>query len=167
MSIARANAAVNQCYFFSLNLAPRLGFGRSAVYGPGGEVIHVAGAGREVIPVELDLEYVRRVCRRGWNGLGQMLKSFRDAQADLASPIADRANSEYLKDLGALDLLMVTDVTGREFIYGKLLGICWNTKEFILPPLILAIIYAVRGQLASAPPGNAALLMHKRLLLST
>jgi ABC-type transport system involved in multi-copper enzyme maturation permease subunit len=65
------------------------------------------------------------------------------------------------RDLGALDLLMVTDVTGREFIYGKLLGICWNTKEFILPPLILAVIYAVRGQLASAAPGNAALLMHK------
>jgi predicted amidohydrolase len=61
LSIARANAAVNQCYFFSLNLAPRLGFGRSAVFGPGGEAIHIAGGGREIIPVELDLDYVRRV----------------------------------------------------------------------------------------------------------
>jgi ABC-type Na+ efflux pump permease subunit len=67
------------------------------------------------------------------------------------------------RDLGALDLLLVTDVTGREFIFGKLLGICWNTKEFILPPLILAVIYAVRGQLASAPPDRPDMLPGKNI----
>lgn len=104
LAIARANAAINQCYFFSLNLAPRLGFGKSAVFGPGGEPIHVAGSGREVIAVEFDLEYVRRVRRRGWNGLGQTLKSFRDAPAELAGPIADRASNDFLKGLGPLVL---------------------------------------------------------------
>jgi ABC-type Na+ efflux pump permease subunit len=67
------------------------------------------------------------------------------------------------RDLGALDLLLVTDVTGREFIFGKLLGICWNTKEYIVPPLILAVIYAVRGQLAAAPPGRPDMLPTKNL----
>lgn len=104
LSIARANAAVNQCYFFSLNLVSRLGVGRSAVYGPGGEAIHVAGTGREIIPVELDLEYVRRVRRRGWHGLGQTLKSFRDSRLDLAAHVRDRANNPNLEALGPLEL---------------------------------------------------------------
>src|SRR5260370_30847176 len=66
------------------------------------------------------------------------------------------------RDLGALDLLLVTDVTGREFIFGKLLGITWNTKEFILPPLLLTIIYGVRGQLAAAP-GRPELLVTRNI----
>src|SRR5262249_34693193 len=44
------------------------------------------------------------------------------------------------RDTGALDLLLVTDLSPREFIFGKLLGVLWNTKEFLLPPLILAAI---------------------------
>jgi predicted amidohydrolase len=104
LAIARANAAINQCYFFSLNCAPRLGFGKSAVYGPGGEPIHEAGSGREVIAVEFDLDYVRRVRRRGWNGLGQTLKSFRDCKVDLAGHIRDRAGNPHLTQLGPLVL---------------------------------------------------------------
>jgi hypothetical protein len=56
------------------------------------------------------------------------------------------------RDSGALDLLLVTDLTPQEFIFGKLGGILWNTKEFLLPPLILAAVYAWRGWLASASP---------------
>ncbi|MDX1965020.1 MAG: hypothetical protein SFX18_17875 [Pirellulales bacterium] len=41
------------------------------------------------------------------------------------------------KDLGALDLLLVTDLSPREFIYGKLLGIAYGAKELILLPLAL------------------------------
>jgi ABC-type transport system involved in multi-copper enzyme maturation permease subunit len=67
------------------------------------------------------------------------------------------------RDLGALDLLLVTDLTAQEFIFGKLLGVCWNTKEYILPPLILVAIYAARGQLASAPPGRQDLLLSKSI----
>jgi ABC-type transport system involved in multi-copper enzyme maturation permease subunit len=62
------------------------------------------------------------------------------------------------RDSGALDLLLVTDLTPREFIYGKLLGIAYNTKEFLLPPLILAVVYACRGELASPSPRLLALL---------
>ena len=56
------------------------------------------------------------------------------------------------RDTGALDLLLVTDLTPREFIFGKLLGILYNTKEFLLPPLILAAVYAWRGVLARPAP---------------
>lgn len=57
------------------------------------------------------------------------------------------------RDTGALDLLLVTDLTPQEFIFGKLLGILYNTKEFLLPPLVLALWYAWSGYLAS-PPAN-------------
>jgi hypothetical protein len=55
------------------------------------------------------------------------------------------------RDTGALDLLLVTDLTPNEFIFGKLGGIIYNTKEFLLPPLILAVVYACYGLLASPP----------------
>lgn len=77
-AIARASAATNQCYFIDVNCAGDLGYGQSVMVGPGGEVIHQASVGREIIPLELDLAYVRRVRERGWQGLGQTLKSFRD-----------------------------------------------------------------------------------------
>src|SRR3546814_6706229 len=48
LAIARASAATNQCYFVDINVAGALGVGRSVVCGPGGEVIHQAGSGREV-----------------------------------------------------------------------------------------------------------------------
>jgi ABC-type Na+ efflux pump permease subunit len=57
------------------------------------------------------------------------------------------------RDLGALDLLMVTDLSPREFVFGKIGGILYNSKEFLLPPLILIVVYALRGQLAAPPTG--------------
>ena len=58
----------------------------------------------------------------------------------VAAQAATAITSE--RDTGALDLLLVTDLTPREFIFGKLGGICYNTKEYLLPPLILAAVYA-------------------------
>ncbi len=55
------------------------------------------------------------------------------------------------RDLGALDLLLVTDLTPKEFIFGKILGILYNTWVYLLPPLVLTGIYAWRGLLASPP----------------
>ena len=53
------------------------------------------------------------------------------------------------RDGGALDVLLVTDISPREFVFGKLLGILWNTKEYIVPPLLLVLYYAVRGAFTS------------------
>jgi ABC-type Na+ efflux pump permease subunit len=52
------------------------------------------------------------------------------------------------RDGKALDLLLVTDVSPREFVFGKLGGVLYNTKEFLLPPLLIAIYYAIQGALA-------------------
>jgi ABC-type transport system involved in multi-copper enzyme maturation permease subunit len=41
------------------------------------------------------------------------------------------------RDARALDLLLVTDLTPREFIYGKLGGVFYNTKEMVALPLVL------------------------------
>jgi ABC-type Na+ efflux pump permease subunit len=58
------------------------------------------------------------------------------------------------RDTGALDLLLVTDLSPQEFIFGKLGGILWNTKEYLLPPLLLALVYAIQGYLAVPPRGH-------------
>ena len=62
------------------------------------------------------------------------------------------------RDTGALDLLLVTDLTPKEFIFGKLGGIAYNTKEYLLPPLLLAGVYAclrLPRVAARRPPGTA------------
>lgn len=41
------------------------------------------------------------------------------------------------RDVGALDLLLVTDLTPKEIVYGKLGGIFYNAKEMVLLPLLL------------------------------
>lgn len=40
------------------------------------------------------------------------------------------------RDLGALELLLVTELSPAEFVLGKLGGILYNSKEMILPPLL-------------------------------
>jgi ABC-type transport system involved in multi-copper enzyme maturation permease subunit len=41
------------------------------------------------------------------------------------------------RDVRALDLLLVTDLTAKEFVFGKLGGAFYNTKEMILLPMVL------------------------------
>lgn len=102
LAIARSNAATNQCYFVDINSAGRLGNGRSIVVGPDGGVIHQAGIGHEIIPVELDLDLVRRGRRRGLLGLGQPLKSFRDSEVQFPPYRAGHGGSDALRALGPL-----------------------------------------------------------------
>ena len=101
LAMARAGAAGNQCYVVNVNAGAPLGMGKSIVCGPGGEVIHQAGSGYEVFACELDLEYVDRVRRRGWQGLGQPLKSFRDARMTFPA-YQHGVRSASLDDLGPL-----------------------------------------------------------------
>ena len=61
LSIARASAATNQCYFVDINNAGGLGYGRSIIVGPEGDVLHESGSGHEIIPVRLDLTKVGEV----------------------------------------------------------------------------------------------------------
>jgi ABC-type transport system involved in multi-copper enzyme maturation permease subunit len=57
------------------------------------------------------------------------------------------------RDIGALDLLLVTDISPYEFVFGKLFGVIFNTLVYLLPPLLLAVFYGVEGQYTRVPPG--------------
>jgi predicted amidohydrolase len=103
LAIARASAATNQVYYVDINVAGPLGVGLSGVFGPGGEVIHQAGSGHEVIAVELDLDHVTRVRERGWQGLGQPLKSFRDHPLTFAPYSQGAGASPAFAGLGPLE----------------------------------------------------------------
>jgi ABC-type transport system involved in multi-copper enzyme maturation permease subunit len=73
----------------------------------------------------------------------------------VAAQAATAITSE--RDTGALDLLLVTDLSPKEFIFGKLGGIAYNTKEYLLPPLLLALVYAFYGCLATPPASRPEL----------
>ncbi|MGE3819559.1 MAG: hypothetical protein AB7I30_08990, partial [Isosphaeraceae bacterium] len=49
------------------------------------------------------------------------------------------------RDSGALDLLLVTELTPKEFVYGKLYGVLYNTKEMIALPILWTIYLAATG----------------------
>ena len=102
LSIARATAAQQQCFFFDINGAGDGGLGQSIVVGPYGEVIYQAGRSEEMIPIEIDLDRVRRSREVGLRGLGQPLKSFRDRKVRF--PVyGDRADGAYFQTLGPLE----------------------------------------------------------------
>ncbi len=43
------------------------------------------------------------------------------------------------RDGGALDLLLVTEITPSEFLFGKICGVMYVTKEMVLAPLLLCV----------------------------
>lgn len=102
LSIARASAATNQCFFVDINGAGDGGSGRSIICGPAGDVLHQFGASEELVPLEIDLERVRRYREVGLRGLGQPLKSFRDN--NIVFPVYKPGGKEtsYLANLGPL-----------------------------------------------------------------
>jgi predicted amidohydrolase len=102
LSIARASAAINQCYFFDINGVGDGGVGRSIVIDPSGYILHEGGHGEEVIPLLIDLNRVRNERESGFRGLGQPLKSFRDRRVEFTVYDRSRFASGYLQALGPL-----------------------------------------------------------------
>jgi predicted amidohydrolase len=102
LSIARATAATNQIYVVDVNGVGAGGVGRSLVVGPDGDVLHQAGQAEELVPLELDLSRVARSRERGLHGLGQLLKSFRDAPVEFEVYRRDSTLRTYLSTLGPL-----------------------------------------------------------------
>jgi predicted amidohydrolase len=101
LSIARAMATVNQCFFFDINGLESGGSGRSVVCGPDGRILYQAGSTEEIIPIEIDIERVMRSRELGVLRLGQPLKSFRDHLGNFN--IYDPHKSHpYLDSLGPL-----------------------------------------------------------------
>lgn len=102
LSIAKASAAMNQCFVFDINGVGDGGNGRSIVVGPAGDVLHQAGDAPEIIPIEIDLDRVRRSREFGLRGLGQPLKSFRDRKVAFKI-YSEPKEAAYLRTLGPLE----------------------------------------------------------------
>jgi predicted amidohydrolase len=101
IAIARATAAMFQCYVIDVNGLLAGGVGHSLVADPSGRIVHQAGQTQEIFPVEIDLNLVRRARAFGANGLGQVLKSFRDRSIEF-EVYAPGYRSSYLDALGQL-----------------------------------------------------------------
>jgi ABC-type transport system involved in multi-copper enzyme maturation permease subunit len=55
------------------------------------------------------------------------------------------------RDAKALDLLLVTDLSPKEIVYGKLGGAFYNAKEMVVFPLLLFTYLWLSGRLATEP----------------
>ena len=101
IAIAQATAAMFQCYVVDVNGLDAGGVGHSLVADPSGRIVHQAGQTPEIFPVMADLGLVRQARATGANGLGQVLKSWRDRSADF--PVyRESGPSAYLRSLGPL-----------------------------------------------------------------
>ncbi|MEB2777405.1 carbon-nitrogen hydrolase family protein [Algoriphagus sp. D3-2-R+10] len=101
LSIVRAMAAVNQCYFFDVNGLESGGNGRSLVCGPDGRIIYQAEGNEEIFPIELNIDRVKRSRELGVLRLGQPLKSLRDHIGEF-SIYQPGTKLPYLDSLGPL-----------------------------------------------------------------
>ena len=52
------------------------------------------------------------------------------------------------RDVRALDLLLVTDLTAKEFVFGKLGGVFYNTKEMVAVPIALCVYLWFEGAIS-------------------
>lgn len=101
LSIVRATSAINQCFMFDVNGLGAGGFGKTIVCGPDGRVLYQGENNEEIIPIEIDVERVRRSRELGVLRLGQPLKSFRD-HLGYFSIYDPNIRHEYLDSLGPL-----------------------------------------------------------------
>ncbi len=53
------------------------------------------------------------------------------------------------RDAGALDLLLVTEITPWSFVFGKIAGVLYATKEMVIVPILLSAIYWWVGGLST------------------
>ena len=101
LAIVRATAVMFQCYVIDVNGLDAGGNGRSLVADPAGRVVYQSGQVPDIFPVMIDLGHVRQTRREGANGLGQVLKSWRDRNVEF--PDSRNARQlDYLQSLGEL-----------------------------------------------------------------
>lgn len=53
------------------------------------------------------------------------------------------------RDAGALDLLLVTEITPWSFVFGKIAGVLYATKEMVIVPILLSAVYWWVGGLST------------------
>lgn len=112
LAIARATAAQFQCYVFAVNGLAAGGVGRSIVVDPSAMVLHQSAGQEDMFPIEVDFDMVRRQREVGLKGLGQVLKSFRDREAEFSVYDRTSGTDAYLHTLGPLQVPQQGSLTG-------------------------------------------------------
>ena len=133
LAIARASAATNQCYFFDINGLESGGSGRSIICGPDGGILYQADSTEELIPIEINMEKVKRSRELGILRLGQPLKSFRDHLGDFTI-YQNGADLSYLESLGPLIKPTRLDELGKLKMKEKNLESVEETTEYKREP---------------------------------
>lgn len=86
--LARANSIVNQVFGISVNTAGPIGYGRSIITGPEGEVLAEApDANPTVLVCDFDRAAVSRVRTEGTAGTNRMWDQFQPGDARISLPI--------------------------------------------------------------------------------
>ena len=96
--MVQATAAQQQCYYVDINASGEQGNGKSLICDYEGSVIDNANNENKILEAEIDFDKVRESRMKGFMGLGQPLKSFRD---NPFNPV-NYMNKEYLDSLGDL-----------------------------------------------------------------
>ena len=96
--MVQATAAQQQCYYVDINGSGEQGVGKSLICDFEGSIIDKADNENKILVAEIDFDKVKEARRKGFMGLGQPLKSFRDSPFN---PV-NYMNKEYLDSLGEL-----------------------------------------------------------------
>ena len=96
--MVQATAAQQQCYYVDINGSGEQGVGKSLICDFEGSIIEKADNENKILVAEIDFDKVKEARRKGFMGLGQPLKSFRDSPFN---PV-NYMNKEYLDSLGDL-----------------------------------------------------------------
>ena len=96
--MVQATAAQQQCYYVDINGSGEQGVGKSLICDFEGSIIDKADNENKILVAEIDFDKVKEARRKGFMGLGQPLKSFRDSPFN---PV-NYMNKEYLDSLGDL-----------------------------------------------------------------
>jgi predicted amidohydrolase len=102
LTMCRANALFNQCYFISVNGIGTWGGGRSTMIDPDGRVLQEASASQTILTEIIDLDHVTRTREFGTLGLAQTLKQLRDAGQTFPVYQNGQLAEGSFKQLGAL-----------------------------------------------------------------
>jgi predicted amidohydrolase len=146
LAIARATAAINQMFVVDINGIGDGGNGRSLFVAPTGDVLYQAGSNEELLPIEIDLDRVRRSREVGLKGLGQPLKSFRDRRVDFDVYNRGSPTTAYLETLGSLEKMS----------RGSRAGIAFGQHHpHSLPPIPTPAPGQHPGQAPTPPPPAA------------
>tara|TARA_B100001057_G_scaffold304822_1_gene304970 strand:+ start:1009 stop:1842 length:834 start_codon:yes stop_codon:yes gene_type:complete len=96
--MVQATAAQQQCYYVDLNGSGAQGNGKSLICDFEGSVLDHADNENKVLEAEIDFDKVKESRTKGFMGLGQPLKSYRDKPFNPANYL----NKKYLDSLGEL-----------------------------------------------------------------